>query len=249
MPRGPRRVDPKVTLKKLIRAQLNNRYKHWTGTGVEIKRTTFHLNAGHRQRVQDIGQIHGCHSCGTKVDQDSNQPWVGDHIPPVNLTARARLYLGCPGKTYLFPQCYSCANAQAQLVKRLNANPRIQMSGYEHELIFGGRDRSRGIRTYGKKVSVSEGEQIQRLGEREGCHSCDSKNPASKYIADHTFPQEFCTTYMSTVFESLGISYPDRFELRPQCPRCSTRQGGQMRRIRMLAMEYAKKNRITTYKY
>ncbi len=245
MPRKPIQPD----LKKLIRAQINAGHSKWTGSGVEIERTSFHINAGQRQLIQEIGAMHGCHTCRTKLVNDSNQPWVGDHIPPVNLKGGARLALGCSSKTYLYPQCHSCANAQAHLVKRLNSNPLLSLNEFETKLITGGRSKIHGIKTFGKKVSVTEGQQIQSLGEREGCHSCGAKNPASVYIADHTFPQEFCTSYMEQVFNHMKLPYPKKFELRPQRPRCSTLQGGKMSRITRLGLAYARKNKLTVYKY
>ncbi len=249
MPAMNKKAKEKKRLKRLIEAQLNQTHRHWTGTGLKIRRNQFSLRPDQRVHVQGIGKVHGCHTCRTKLESDKNQPWVGDHIPPTNLSSSAKLAQKCRKEVYLFPSCHSCSNQQAALVRQLKNNPTKKLTARERKMIHGGRKSDRGIRTYGTKVSVYEGVLIQDLGEREGCHICGTKYPVDTYISDHTFPQELCTTYMEQVFDLLDLDYPTQFELRPQCTRCSSNQGGKVLQVRMLAMKFARENGITVYKY
>jgi len=156
-------------------------------------------------------------------------------------------------KQVLFPQCHDCDYQQGALVRRLGGNRGaiLLSSNYEKKLIFGGKPKIPRycIRATGPKVKPNEGNRIQKLGARNGCHSCGAQVPTTTYHSDHTFPQEFCTHYMEQVFDVLGLAFPQNFELRPQCPRCSGDQGGAIRRIRTLALRCAKANGITAYKF
>jgi hypothetical protein len=56
---------------------------------------------------------------------------------------------------------------------------------------------------------------------------------------------------MPKVFELLGIEdidFDNKLEVRPQCPRCSHRQGGNMSTITKVALAYAKRNGVVVYK-
>ncbi|HEV2498810.1 MAG TPA: hypothetical protein VGY31_04425 [Terriglobia bacterium] len=247
-------TEEEKKLKMLILAQLDQTLDDWTGSGLEINSNDYSLTQSQRNHVQNVGKEHGCHTCGTRVDKDKNQPWIGDHIPPWELSDKVRKDAGVYGdKTYLFPQCDECAHSQSFYVKMLNAGIETwgAMVKSDKPLIVGGWKASpekNCVETNAKKVSAAQGIFIQGVGEKKGCHSCGSKYPAKVYISDHIVPQEFCTSYMPQVFKALGIPYPDTFELRPQCPKCSGFQGGKMKEIMTLAVSYAKRKGITVYK-
>ena len=253
-PRKPVPIDR--LLKRQILNELDQTDEDWPGgdAGVLITRTTFALNTNLRLQTQALGALHGCHTCLVDLDTDSDQPWIGDHIPPTNLRPAARRVLGCDRwPTVLFPQCDECASEQSALVRALNSNPDRVLTAGERRLVLGGRSRTRGgfcIQASGPRVSSNEGIRIQALGLRNGCHSCRTAYPRSVYHADHVVPQEFATTYMEQVFNDLGIPYPedDEFLLRPQCPRCSGQQGGSLRRISALAIKFARIKSILVYK-
>jgi hypothetical protein len=63
----------------------------WKGVGVKVNRMDMTATDSQRTLVDSIGQNHGCHSCLTKVKSDKNQPWIGDHQPPTELNATARV--------------------------------------------------------------------------------------------------------------------------------------------------------------
>ena len=138
------------------------------------------------------------------------------------------------------------------LVKLLNKSPEKwqNLEPRGKALILGGwkpDPPNNCIPTEARKVDANQGKFIQKVGEKWGCHSCGSRYPASGYHADHIVPQEFCTPYMEPVFEQLEIPYPETFELLPQCPRCSGKQGGDMAKITRLARSFANRNGIVVY--
>ena len=70
----------------------------------------------------------------------------------------------------------------------------------------------------GYTVSRAESERIQVLAERHGCHSCGRKpQPDEVYVGDHQ--------RVSALIDGYGL------RLYPQCPACSSRQGGLTIRI------------------
>ncbi|HEX7360054.1 MAG TPA: hypothetical protein VF283_06160 [Bryobacteraceae bacterium] len=251
-----------IALKNALQKEFRNNRSvaTWTGTGVAIGRNQFSLTPELRFATQQIGVRHGCHTCGTILAIDRDQPWIGDHIPPTNLKASAQEHYDTPSKTILFPQCDECALKQSALVKRLNSTRIADLEDLEEEeeaLIRGGKTTGRAGRKRNKRycidasgptVTQSEGVAIQKLGTRDGCHSCGKRVPRGVYHADHVFPQEFCTSYMETIFKVLGLAYPTTFELRPQCPRCSGNQGGSLSSLARQAQQFAKDHQIITYK-
>lgn len=244
----------------------------WKGKGVVISFNQFSLTSKMKSDCNEQGTAFGCHTCPSHVEIDKDQPWVGDHFPPTELKDYARAALDklfgtkllvSTKKQILRPQCNDCSNQQAALVRKLNNMTASEIMKWLEKdeaelqwvlcLIQGVEPPNNGncIMASGAKVSDSEGKAIQLLGVRDGCHSDPThKYPVTKYHADHTWPQEFCTNYMDQVMEKLGlIKYkPKQQELRPQCPRCSGNQGGKLSQISKLALAFAEANNITFYK-
>ena len=214
--------------------------------------------------VQVVGATHGCHSCRTKLAIDKDQPWVGDHCPPTALGPTARGLLNCDTTTYLFPQCHNCSQQQSALVSefsRCRRSAEIQtlidgLKPFSLNLLNGTKTaHTSGIEwncllASGPTVKPNEGLDIQQLGatlgRRGGCHTCGSRAPVTEYIADHVVPAAFVTSSMKTLFERLGIVYP-ALQLRPQCTRCSTSQGGQVQAVVKAAVKYGKSIGIPFY--
>jgi hypothetical protein len=250
----------KKKLKDLIIAEIkaNQTRSGWGGTGVPISSTQFSLTDTLREQVNARGRKYGCHTCPSRVENDADQPWVGDHSYPTNLSDHVKEVLNSiagfadRGKTYLFPQCHQCSGQQANLVLKLNLMKQSEVGSYidsnkeeVYRLIHGTlvpKVNQNCVEASGPVVTPNEGDAIQLMGSENGCHS-DSRHkfPTTRYIADHAFPQEFCTGYMPQVMKELGISdlIPKQLELRPQCYRCSGNQGGKMSQISKLAQEYA----------
>lgn len=244
----------------------------WKGKGVVVSFNQFSLTPKMKSDCNEQGTVHGCHTCDSHVEVDKDQPWVGDHFPPTELKAHACKALAelfgskllVSQKQILRPQCNDCSNQQAALVRKLNNMTTSEIMNWlgkdEGELFWtlcliqGAEPPSVGkncIFSSGPKVSETEGKQIQILGIRDGCHSDPThKYPVTKYHADHTWPQEFCTSYMDDVFKALKLIQhkPKQQELRPQCPRCSGNQGGKLSQISKLALAFAEVNGITFYK-
>lgn len=249
--------DKKKLLKSKIQAELNQTNKKWKGTKKihRIVRNQSRISKPIRTAVNTTGTNFGCHTCLSLIHNDKNQPWIGDHIPPTNLSNSARNFYNCSDNTVLYPQCDVCASQQSTLVLKLN-----RLSGQnfpaltdkEKKLINGKvpKTTKNCIPSSSTVVTSGEGIAIQALGERYGCHSCGRKTPVSTYHSDHVFPQEFMTSYMPQVFKLLGLPAVDyqALEVRPQCPRCSHKQGGNMNQITRLAIQVARENGIVVYK-
>jgi hypothetical protein len=261
-------------LKKLLEDEINSNQSHpaWGGTGVVVEFNNFSLTPKMKADVNEIGVVHGCHTCNTHVEIDADQPWIGDHFPPTELKKHARAALGklsgddafTSGKQVLFPQCHACSSQQSALVRKLNTMTEGEIVRWleadRNELLYvlnltSGVTRAQKGQTCipasGRIVTAVEGQRIQAIGERIGCHSDPTHDYAVlAYHADHTWPQEFCTSYMGKVMEFLGLAgrKPPRQELRPQCPRCSGNQGGKMSLISKKATAFAAANNITFYK-
>lgn len=241
-------------LKQKILGEIHQTSKKWKGTRTHrIRRNQVKIPDAIRKAVNVTGGQFGCHTCLTLIKNDRNQPWIGDHIPPTQLKQSARTHYGCSVNTVLFPQCDDCASAQSTLVRRLNSckGQFPMLTPRQKKLIKGGMSLNKSIPATGPKVTQGQGLIIQSLGVRNGCHSCGREYPKTTYHSDHVFPQEFVTSYMPQVFQLLGITVPDfnNLEVRPQCPRCSNRQGGKVGRIAIMAREYARNNGIVVYKY
>lgn len=207
-------------------------------------------------QIQAKGKAFGCHSCGKMAATDPDQPWVGDHVPSTALSASMqadiRLAKGiAANKTVLFPHCHRCSHEQAQVVKRYTGAAKLSdVPSTDRKYLEGTRPASVGecIPSTGPLVSASQGVQVQQIGVTKGCHCCGTKFPAPDYHADHVFPREFCTHYMSVLFERLGLTYPTKFYLMPQCVKCSSNQGGTLSHLAGRAQEAARKMGIPVYK-
>jgi RHS repeat-associated protein len=58
-----------------------------------------------QQRINDIGNRSGCHTCGTPESGTKSSNWIGDHQDPTKLNPE-----GKPQRYY--PQCQNCSNEQ-----------------------------------------------------------------------------------------------------------------------------------------
>jgi hypothetical protein len=258
--RSPARVDGRLLREAIEEEMARNTSKQgWKGEGVPIKRNTFSLTPLLRAKVQNVGLKHGCHTCLTVLKVDADQPWIGDHIPPTELSNPARKAFGLEKKgsfAKLYPQCDSCSSLQSAFVRKLNGMSSKALekfdAGDDIFFLIGGQPESPTyyVDSTGPKVSPGQGQDIQKLGQAHGCHTCGSKYPRTIYHADHIFPQEWCTTYMKDVFEALGLGmdYPKHFELRPQCTKCSGHQGGKIASIMWDAVNFALQNGIMVMK-
>jgi hypothetical protein len=224
---------------------------------VFIKSTQYVASPEHRAAIQVAGEAYGCHTCLTKIVADRNQPWTGDHNPPTKLTLATKedLFDDWDGETNLIAQCDECASAQASLVKKLNLQDDpsaflTTLSKTEQKLILGGRDAK--IGASGAKVTAPEGLAIQKEGLAKGCHSCGSKLANHIYHADHLPPAEMLTWYMPQVCERLMLDevldFLENPRLRPQCKRCSGKQGGDLSKVAQSAQKYARSVGITVNK-
>lgn len=218
----------------------------WGGTPVEIDRYEDPVSPDHKLAVQAQGATFGCHSHDQfiRLELDTDQPWIGDHIPPTQLSLAARKALGVQDKvTVLFAQCDLCAELQSELVRRLNALSGTALTqavsgltAHQKKLLVGGLDASTcSVPSSGPKVSSGEGSQVQNLGDTHGgCHSCGRATPKSKYHADHCPPVLLHQPTAQQILAALGIDLPQKYYALPQCPKCSHEQGGSMARVKAL---------------
>lgn len=223
--------------------------------GVEIP-TGITPTRDYAAQIQTQGQKHGCHSCGVKAATDADQPWIGDHVPSTGLSASMQDDIRSTkkitgGKTYLFPHCHRCSREQAQVVKRNKGHAKLSdVPVADRKYLVGTKAVSAAqcIETSSEQVSSAQGLEIQRLGVAKGCHCCGTRFPAPDYHADHVFPKEFCTNYMEQIFEKMGLPYPTKFYLMPQCVKCSSNQGGTLSHLARRARAAAGKLGIIVYK-
>jgi hypothetical protein len=251
------KTDRRDQLCKDLSDELSHSRDDWKGEGVQIRR---HENpVKNKPQVQAQGLRYGCHTCLTKLSTDNDQPWIGDHIPPTNLSAAARSTLGVPTTqaTVLFAQCDLCAEEQSELVRKLNrlrgdalvqavANLRAE----QRQLLLGGatkRAAGQYVPSSGPKVSPAEGEQVQDLGEKYGCHSCATRRPKAKYHADHCPPVLMHLPTVHAVMRKIGMKPPTSYEAKPQCPKCSHNQGGSMSPLKKIITEIAREYDMPIY--
>jgi hypothetical protein len=225
----------------------------WGGKGVvlDMKHEYLNVSTTHKEEINAEGLLYGCHTCKTSLTSDSDQPWIGDHIPPTELNASVLKEMGynASPQRYLYPQCDDCAERQSELVCDLNAD-RKKFKGltkYEKGLLKTTATYT-GVASNGAKVNRDEGLKIQKLGVKHGCHSCDQTYPKDKYHADHCPPKEFYTHYMQEVMKIIGYKEITEWRAKPQCPRCSNGQGGAMKFLMTMAVEFARENGIVVYK-
>jgi hypothetical protein len=247
-------------LKEKLEEEMNQTNTAWRGQAVKIDPTEDPVSDDHKKVVQAQGEANGCHTCLTKVSKDRDQPWIGDHIPPTNLASHVRALLPQANQntTVLYPQCDTCAEKQSALVKRLNdlqgpalAAAYANLSLGERKLLCGGRtDRMYWTVSHGPTVTDAEGREVQRLGTRDGCHSCaPTRNmiPKSKYHADHSPPVLLNMPAVRKIMSRLGLQPPTTYWALPQCPRCSHGQGGALSDLRRRLKNEAPGLDVTTY--
>jgi RHS repeat-associated protein len=61
-------------------------------------------------QINQEGDTHGCHTCGTNNPGTASGNWVGDHQPPTALNPPG-------GPQVYYPQCVSCSNKQGGAVR------------------------------------------------------------------------------------------------------------------------------------
>jgi hypothetical protein len=202
---------------------------------VHIKRGQFEVLPEHRKSIQTAGKEYGCHTCGSRLVDDNNQPWTGDHNPPTQLNSRVKeaLFEGWAhdrkGWRGLLAQCDKCSSLQGGLVSKLNIiesqnkksekkelagkldeflkDPGLKEPGLPPEVAKKIIKGGRGptIGASGSTVTQPEGLAIQKEGLAEGCHSCDSRVASHTFHADHVPPAEFHTNYMEEVCNYLNM--------------------------------------------
>ncbi|GBC94074.1 hypothetical protein HRbin15_02581 [bacterium HR15] len=69
------------------------------------------------ERIQEIGDKYGCHTCGTKQPQ-GNGRWVADHVPPTAICEAAEEVGAIHPRQQLRPQCPECSAKQSAQVKK-----------------------------------------------------------------------------------------------------------------------------------
>lgn len=260
------------------RSALNITHPQWAGlaggdgdvepSGVNPEITPAGVSV--RDEIQKKGDLYGCHQCRTKIANDVNQPWEGDHLPPLGLTAGMLARLREMGvlsdervaQRVLLPACDICQRYQAELVKRLrNAsldNFGAVLSGFAQELgprgarwvsemIGAGRPTGRDLPTNGDSVNATERAEMQAIGAVQGCHVCKVLIPRRVYIADHYPPREFGTHYMPTLCAKLNIKLPE-FRFRPHCASCSLAQGAALKDLAAQALARCGAHGIVVYK-
>lgn len=65
-----------------------------------------------QDKINEIGDRDGCHTCGTKDPGTKSGNWVGDHQDPTKLNPE-----GKPQRYY--PQCRNCSNEQGGRIRWL----------------------------------------------------------------------------------------------------------------------------------
>jgi len=241
------------SLISLIKTELSESHPQWQGgKGVVLDMKSEYVNVSkdHKVEVNALGAKYGCHTCNTILASDKDQPWVGDHIPPTNLSSSVLTDLGFKSSTrFLYPHCDKCCELQSALVNALNSGKKSAstLTSAERNLVTTGLATYTGVASSGSSVSQSEGLQVQALGDTHGCHSCGKKAAKEKYHADHCPPKEFYTSYMPQVMKTLGFNEITEFRAKPQCPKCSNAQGGYMNKVTAMAKEYARSIGIKVY--
>lgn len=63
-----------------------------------------------QDEINDIGDKHGCHSCGAESPGTKSGNWVGDHQPPSKLNPEGKAQR-------LYPHCLRCSKSQGGQVR------------------------------------------------------------------------------------------------------------------------------------
>jgi hypothetical protein len=65
-------------------------------------------NAATQRAINELGELYGCHTCGSRVPGTKSGNWIGDHQPPSALArGQAQSY---------YPQCRVCSSIQGGYV-------------------------------------------------------------------------------------------------------------------------------------
>jgi hypothetical protein len=125
-----------------------------------------YATASQRYRIEKLGRIFGCHTCGsrelffTKLSNLGGPKFHGDHIPPISVAKQLndrwyRKLIGVSVSQRFYPQCITCSNKQGGLLSRaVNAGHRnLRSVGGGQESYFHGR-RVRLSHTTGGIVAV-----------------------------------------------------------------------------------------------
>jgi len=232
-------------------------YTHPNWRGAAVDTSPFgQPTEDERLFVNNQGAIHGCHTCLTHLATDTNQPWIGDHIPPTRLADGVKRAYGLENEQVrLLPSCSECSSQQSALVNRLNMEYHLggltafdALDEYEQFMLTGGYTSQGELKSRTARVNKTQGLTVQKNGSVDGCHICQENIPQKVYHADHCPPQEFGTSYMPKVCAKLGITLPAKTVLRPQCPRCSGAQGGDLAHVVSFALLAAQEMGIVVYK-
>jgi hypothetical protein len=65
-----------------------------------------------QDKINEIGDREGCHTCGTKDPGTKSGDWIGDHQDPTKLNPEGKL------QRY-YPQCKDCSNQQGGRIRWL----------------------------------------------------------------------------------------------------------------------------------
>ena len=98
--------------------------------------TDNYATAAQRARLERLGRIFGCHTCGSRrlwSRQTAN--FVGDHMPPKAVAEQLnkrwyRRWFGRPVQFRFYPQCVSCSNKQGGILSKATAELRSRRSSY-----------------------------------------------------------------------------------------------------------------------
>ena len=125
-----------------------------------------YATASQRCRIEKLGRIFGCHTCGsrelffTKLSNLGGPKFHGDHIPPISVAKQLndrwyRKLIGVSVSQRFYPQCITCSNKQGGLLSRAvyAGHRNLRSVGGGQESYFHGR-RVRLSHTTGGIVAV-----------------------------------------------------------------------------------------------
>lgn len=79
--------------------------------GVATTNTTRNFTWSEQDKVNKLGDMYGCHTCGSKVSGWPDGHFTPDHQPPLSLAGPLYNYKG-----KLFPHCKSCSSHQGGIL-------------------------------------------------------------------------------------------------------------------------------------
>ena len=98
--------------------------------------TEYYATAAQRARLERLGRVFGCHTCGSRRLWSSRQAatnFVGDHMPPKAVAEQLnkrwyRRWLGRKVQFRFYPQCVPCSNKQGGILSKATAELRLRRS-------------------------------------------------------------------------------------------------------------------------